>query len=200
MKNITDEVKKRAIFYFFVFSVLMIAGNAYKGICNPRNNSSITECVEKIENIDLEKRIVLPDIINNEPGCGFTCTGLTYDSVTDTFWIGNYGKRDPSDKTKRPSIINLSKDFSSVIKEIYVKCDKSTNIQGVSYDSGNDTLWYTDTKKIINIDKEGHELTSFKLGKYQKYIPNGIAYDAESDSILFFAIIIICCNFLKKEK
>ena len=67
--------------------------------------------------IEPEKIIYLPKINNQQ----FTCTGLTYDNSTDTFFLCNYGKDKKSSKQKA-NIVQMSRDFSTIIHIIPLNC------------------------------------------------------------------------------
>lgn len=122
----------------------------------------------------------LPDVTEKDKG--FTCTGLTYDSKRNSFWVGNYGKLIPSEKTKEPSIIQLSDNFETVLCQISMT-GSDIDIQGVAYDEGSDTLWYSNGECVINCDLKGTEIRRIELGKYKKYKPNGVLYDDQTSTI-----------------
>lgn len=132
---------------------------------------------------DPERIHYLPDAANSPEGAGFTCTGLAYDATSNTFWAGNYGKLHPQDNEIHPSLVNLSFDFSTVLKEIQLESYDGINVQGVAFDSSNQSIWYADGKSIINIDQTGTRQMSFTLGQYSAYIPNGLTYDASTDTL-----------------
>ncbi len=145
----------------------------------PSNTKMIIDDVAFISTLTCDEIIELPSLGENEPG--FTCTGLTYDIKSDSFWIGNYGKISQTNEMKNPSLVQISNDFKKIKKQIVIKGD--VDIQGVSYDSTTDTLWYSDGKYIINCSKEGKTISQFDLGKYEKYQPNGIVYDSQTNTL-----------------
>lgn len=67
-----------------------------------------TELIEEIV-LKPEKIIYFEDFGMED----FVCTGLTYDSDDDTFWIADYGYIEGEDKVN-PRLISVSSDFSKV--------------------------------------------------------------------------------------
>lgn len=110
-----------------------------------------------------------------------TCTGMTYDSVHDVFYIGNYGKETSEDTIQNASIIVCDKNFN-IINEIMLP-DNIENIQGVTYSEKTDSIYYTDTFKIYQIDLEGKQLKVIDLKQYGKYNPNSLLYDDRDDTL-----------------
>lgn len=110
-----------------------------------------------------------------------TCTGMTYDSVHDVFYIGNYGKETSEDTIQNASIIVCDKNFN-IINEIMLP-DNIENIQGVTYSEKTDSIYYTDTFKIYQIDLEGNQLKVIDLKQYEKYNPNSLLYDDRDDTL-----------------
>lgn len=136
--------------------------------------------------LDMQRMLNIPDINENDKDVGFTCTGITYDLKDDAYWVGNYGKIERYSLNFEPSLVEISSDFSTVIKQIPV--EESMNVQGIAYDKTNDSLWFSSGDEIINMSKEGVVINAFTLDKYQRYKPNGVAYDENTDSIW-----VLCC-------
>lgn len=117
-----------------------------------------------------------------------TCTGMAYHD--GHFYVGNLGKRLSSEEEYQVSIIKYDSNFC---EESVIYLPKSIkNIQGVTYDTGHDTLWYTDTKLLYEIDENGKELQRLYVKKYSKYGLNGLLYDDRDDSLW----ILCTANFL----
>ena len=144
------------------------------------NHREITMQDINIIDLDIDSEYVLPNVSGMEKG--ITCTGLTYDSYRECFWIGNFGKLMPNDTKKQPSIIQMANDFSDIVSIIEVE-NRDIDLQGVSYDSNTDTIWYSDGGQIINCDVYGNVISSFFLGDFQIYKPNGVLYDNRDDTI-----------------
>lgn len=118
----------------------------------------------------------------------FTCTGMTYDEVDDVFWIADYGKMNKDD-VLNPRIVELSRDLKSVKSVIDIKAlvkDNDFNLQGVSFDNKNNSLWIATGDDIFEIDKKGVVLNQIRLGKYAKYKSNGIAVDGDNIWVLCY--------------
>lgn len=99
---------------------------------------------------------LLPDATQgSDTGKGFTITGLSYDSGTDTFYAGNIGKATPISSQETPQIVNLSKDGSTIIGQIAVGA--THDLQGLSYDTFNDNHVYAvpSNNQIYKINKDG---------------------------------------------
>lgn len=109
-----------------------------------------------------------------------TPTGVTYDEVAGTFWLCDYGNED-----KQCSIYELSKDFRLTGREIELTSilDVDWNLQGITYDSQEDSFWIAVGNKVVEVDKEGNELSEIVLAQFGKFKSNGIAYDKESNSL-----------------
>lgn len=160
----------------FVFAFVFL----YSKVGKLENTQSISKVPLNKTIIDSVQIIELPDIYDEYEG--FTCTGLTYDVETDSFWIGNYGKLFPNEKSATPSLINVSSDFKKILRIISIKNDRA-DIQGVSYDNETNTLWYSDGIDVVNCDLDGDVIQKIDLGKYKKYKPNGVVYDSEKSTL-----------------
>ena len=140
----------------------------------------------------------------NTAGGGFTCTGLDRIGATGTYagcWIvGNDGRIGPDTITTGPEAVNncsvliLSPDFSRIVKEYNIKGNSSDfpsagSIQGVAWDSSDDTIWFAEqgSKKVYHINMAGVKLAGTldvtSIFDSSSYLPNGIAYDATNDAL-----------------
>lgn len=147
--------------------------------------SYFDESINPIDTIELSDT-GYPDSVN-----GFTCTGLCYDATEEILWIGNYGKLLSNDKEMHPSIIGISAHSGMFLKEIELSNiidSESPSIQGVAYEEDDDTLWFTDSLSVYHIKKDGSLIEKLNLGRYAKYIPNGLAYDKDRGTlwVLFY--------------
>ena len=61
--------------------------------------------------------------------------------------------------------------------------DVDWNLQGITYDSQEDSFWIAVGNKVVEVDKEGNELSEIVLAQFGKFKSNGIAYDKESNSL-----------------
>lgn len=125
--------------------------------------------------------ILLPDLY--QPGKGFTCTGLSYDEITDTFLIGDIGAMQPGE-SYHSRIIRMSSDFQSVEETIplYEKISTFGIIQGLSVDTIRGTIWVCSTTEnlIRQVDSQGNPVSSFSSNVGS---PTGIVYSADDDSL-----------------
>lgn len=144
-----------------------------------KNTFTFSDDTTKVIALETENIYELPEY---EEKSGFTCTGLTYDEKNKSYWVGNYGKYNKDDQDIKPSIIQVTQGFSKILSVIQIE-DEKADIQGVSYDSKTDTLWYADGVNVINIDKSGNEISKFGLGQYTKYKSNGITYNYKDDTL-----------------
>ncbi len=162
-------------------AVVIAAGGfyVYKKVSEkPKEIQKIYE--SEVETIEPEKTIMF-----SEFGAGdITCTGLTYDAVDDSFWIGDYGALTVNDKAE-PRLLEVDKEFNAVIREIPLSdvLENGANLQGVAYDSKEDCLWLAVGKSIVAVSKDGVIIRSIDLGKYAGSLSNGIAYSPDDDSL-----------------
>lgn len=133
---------------------------------------------DKTTDLICEEKIRLPKIEGKE----FTCTGMTYDSDSNLFWICNYGKETPDDNTFNPCIISFDLVNRVVIKTIHLSVESNSSLQGITYDSKTKSLWFTTGNALYNMSKNGEIINRFNT----KYQYNGLLYDHKLD--LFYAL------------
>lgn len=114
----------------------------------------------------------------------FTCTGLTWDSNNQSFWVGDYGAMSPKESTD-PRIVEVSQDLKEIKSTVNLSkiVKGNDNLQGIAYDDQSDTFWVAVGDTIKNISKEGILLSTLELGRYAKYKSNGICYDSGDDTL-----------------
>lgn len=90
-------------------------------------------------------------------------------------------------------MVEVDKALKNVIQTIDLSSILSTadNLQGVAFDSSNNSLWLAIGKTVKNIDKTGTVLSEFDLGKYSKYMANGICVDSEDGPFGYYVIRVI---------
>lgn len=129
--------------------------------------------------LNATSQIPLPDIYNN--GHGWTCTGLAYDSSSNTFLVGDIGKALPSSQGFASKIIRVSHDFSTVVEQIplYTTFTNMQDVQGITLDADG-TIWFCSTSESLvrHIDISGNSLGSFSVTQ-----PTGICYSPNDDSL-----------------
>ena len=133
----------------------------------------------------------------------FTCTGLTWDTSDNSFWIGDYGTQNMGD-IPYPRIVEVDKDLKKILRvlELSNVLSIDDNLQGVAYDQKNDSLWLAVGESCKNIDKNGNLIYEFNLGKYSKYNANGICVDNDTLWILCYSKYLLHYDktgFLIKE-
>ena len=125
--------------------------------------------------------VELPDIYNN--GHGWSCTGLAYDTATDTFLVGDIGKAQTSSPGFASQIVRVSADFSSVEEQIplYTTFTSMEDVQGITIDLSDGTIWFCSVseKKIRHINANGESIGYFDTSDS----PTGIAYSPADDSL-----------------
>lgn len=163
----------------FVLIIIIVGHIAYKGVFEHPKEIQ-TAYKGKIVTLMPEKVISFADIDLED----FICTGLTYDSKDNTFWIGNYGAMNPDDQA-RPRLVEVEIDIQKVIREIDLSdiVDSSVNLQGVAYDSARDCLWLAVGKNIVGVDKNGTLIKTVEMGEYAECMANGVCYDESDDSL-----------------
>lgn len=127
----------------------------------------------------------------------FTCTGITYDSLNNSYWIADYGANSINDKPI-PRIIEIDNEFKTIknIISLENKLDKESNLQGITYDSDNDYLVLATGEYIYYVEKNGNIIKHEDLKKYSKCKSNGIAYNPLDKSlwVLFYSNYLINYN------
>ena len=112
---------------------------------------------------------------------GFTCTGLFYDFLTDSFYIGNAGKLHVEDEDFKATIEQVSFDFKDIINSIecYTIFPDMKDIQGVTLDAERNLFFCSYGENLIrSISLNGDEMGEFYIEN-----PSGIAYDSRTDSL-----------------
>ena len=133
-------------------------------------------CLEPLEYIELPSQ--------TDNGHALTCTGLCYDKIGQTWFIGNYGREKRGEKDFFPSIVSVSADFSEINYAISLDGGNQVDVQGVAYDRENSSLWYTNGEQIINCSPiTGEAISGFSIGDYGKYKANGICLDSEDGTL-----------------
>lgn len=133
-------------------------------------------CLEPLEYIEMPSQ--------TDNGHALTCTGLCYDKIGQTWFIGNYGREKSDDKDFYPSIVNVSADFYEINYTIPFDGGDQVDIQGVAYDKETSSLWYTNGEQVINCDPiTGEEISRFSIGDYSKYKANGICLDLKDGTL-----------------
>jgi len=125
--------------------------------------------------------VALPDLY--QIGKGFTCTGLSYDSTTDTYLVGDIGAMQPGE-SYHSQIVKMSSDFLTVEETIPLHETISTFgiIQGLTVDSKRGTIWVCSTSEnlIRQVDYQGNPISSFSTNNDS---PTGIVYSSHDDSL-----------------
>jgi hypothetical protein len=132
---------------------------------------------------DYTDAVEVPDIATSDPGHGFTCTGIAYDSVLDCFWVGDDGRQDAADLTYQPTIVQLSRDLTTVLSviNVYDIIPGGTSVQGVTIDTTDNTLWFCMvlSNTIYHCTKAGVLIEDeIVIGSGEA---NGLAYDPTLD-------------------
>lgn len=137
--------------------------------------------------------VPLPDIYNN--GHGWTCTGLAYDSDSNTFLVGDIGKELPSSTGFASQLVRVSADFTEVVEQIplYTNFSNMSDVQGVTIDTSDGTIWFCSTFEnlVRHIDAEGNSIGSFSVAQ-----PTGIAYSPTDDN--FWILTYASTNNIKR--
>ena len=131
-------------------------------------------------NLNSTSEVSLPDIYGN--GHGWTCTGLAYDSNSNTFLVGDIGKELPSSTGFASQLVRVSADFTQVVEQIplYTNFPNMSDVQGVTIDTSDGTIWFCSTSEnlIRHIDEEGNSIGSISVSQ-----PTGVAYSSADDSL-----------------
>lgn len=128
---------------------------------------------DEVIELTREEKIQLPKIDGKE----FTCTGMTYDSDSNLFWICNYGKETADDIEFSPSIVAFDLSMQVVVKTIRLDISNDSSLQGITYDSKTQSLWFTTGNVLYNISKNGEIIDRFSTS----YQYNGLLFDYKKD-------------------
>lgn len=190
------STKKKLIISSIVVVIIMLVSIIFYSNYHLKNTVEIAEVArEEIIELYPVEYIGLPSY--TKCGYAFTVTGLSYDNSVHQFFIGNYGKSAKDDIEFHPSIIAMDFEFSQLAKELYFD-DVDTGVQGIAYDESNDSVWFTNGKRVINCTKaEGKVISSFTIGRYSRYTANGICIDVKDDSIWILCMYNYLLNFKK---
>lgn len=117
----------------------------------------------------------------------FTCTGLTWDSKEKVFWVADYGSTS-NNGVKNPRLVKMDQnlkiigdiDLSSVI-------ETDDNLQGISYDISDDSIWIAIGDSCKNISKSGTLINEFSTNEIMEYKSNGICVDGDSIWVLCYS-------------
>lgn len=164
---------------------ICIFGIIYGYFKRHKENETVVSELEDIAapSLNLKESVILPNSRYNDKG--FTCTGMAYDPLEDCFWVCNFGRILPNEGEHRPSIIKLSRniklqaeyDFNLIEDDEY-----NRNLQGIAYDSKEDSLWVSGGKQLINVSKDGKLISKVQID-WEECQLNGVAYDEATDSI-----------------
>lgn len=114
----------------------------------------------------------------------FTCTGFTYDTHDEAFWIADFGSL--SAETERVQrIIEVDRNLHSVLKEINLDnvLFPYDNLQGIAYDAAENCLWMALGEKLIEITKDGNIIATINMERYVDFKANGVCVDLNDDTL-----------------
>lgn len=74
----------------------------------------------------------------------FTCTGLTFDTIDEVFWIADFGALNKYDEAV-PRIIAVDKNLNKCMNNMLIGGADDPNLQGLAFDESNNTLWVCNT-------------------------------------------------------
>lgn len=143
----------------------------------------VSMVTETTISLNAEKQIRFGNFCEDD----FTCTGMTYDTKDNAFWIADYGAQSGED-VLTTRLVEIDSEFKKVIDIINLEqlVDDTYNLQGVSYDLVNDTLWIATGNLVYEINKMGIIESIFEMGKYAKYQANGIAVNGDDIWVLCY--------------
>ena len=183
-------MKKKYIVSFFTIMILFGLGSVFTWVINRPINPIKKFDLNTIK-LDAKKQIMFDQFGETN----FTCTGMTYDSKSNTIWIADYGL-DKENEKMSPRLIEVDNDFNEVLVEIdldeYV--DDLFNLQGISYDKLHNSLWLATGEYVFEISKDGKQLSKFYMGDYAKYKSNGIAVDGDDIWVLCYEKYLLKLN------
>ena len=182
-QKIDGKINKKL--FIVLISLCVVAGMAFASLYVYKKIDNTPKAIQSeysgnILEIDAENMIRFSDFGSAD----FTCTGLTYDSKDNSFWVGDYGAMNPNEPAV-PRIIEVDRSLNSILRTVDLNdvLDSTANLQGVTYDCNSDCLWLAIGDNVVEINKEGSIVGTIELGKYAEYRANGIGYDKRDDSL-----------------
>lgn len=150
---------------------------------------------EEVDAVLTPERVVLFSDFNESD---FTCTGMTYDSKEEVYWLADNGALASGERSV-PKIVKTDGEFCSSMKTIELGnvLDDGDNLQGIAYDSKDDSLWLAVGKELVEIDKNGNCVKKLNMGKYIKCGSNGICYDERDDSLWVLCAVKYLLHYAK---
>lgn len=183
IKNIFPFGEK--IFWCLVLGIVLLVAAAFISLENDHAKED-GHFAEHVPCLEAERAVVLPDVDDADSNTGFTCTGMTYDEDRDVYYIGKYGKTYQEESYDGSVIVVMDRELKEILNVIQLKDAvnyENDNIQGVAYDSNDQSIWFTDGKRIYEIDAGSWKWkrTISLPERYRK--PNGLAYEKDSDTL-----------------
>jgi hypothetical protein len=140
------------------------------------------------------RRATVPDGVgmpSGTTGKGVTCTGLCRIPGTTQFWMGNHGDTSAGKDGSGPFLPSLIRfDYTggviTKLQEIAIAplIANVGSIQGVTYDTSDDTLWFAvatgSAANVYHITQSGTLLNDTITASW---LPNGVAYIPSEDAI-----------------
>lgn len=144
------------------------------------------------------KRIYSKNIPSNQGSIyGFTCTGLAYNDLENTWYIGDAGTfkvaplgirivnkmiGNSNGINTKGKIRVVNENFDRIIRTIeFDSFDNNIkDVQGVAFDKSSESIWFCspNENKVWNVDKNGQFITSFSITR-----PSGLNIDYRDNSI-----------------
>ena len=112
----------------------------------------------------------------------FTATGLTYDSLTNTYWIADHGTNllDPV------RLIQIDCDMDTILSIIQIGnyvYSSDVNVQGLAYDCTNDSFLVACGPCVTRVNRDGEILEEFSNQIFKDYKANGVCIDPSDNSV-----------------
>lgn len=128
--------------------------------------------------IESQRVIPLPNVISSNDAIGFTCTGMTYNSLDSCWYIGNIGAYHP-DEDMRSTIVVLSKDLKQIKRTIplYELFPAMLDVQGVAVNEMDNSIYLCSfsENKVRHISDDNQIIDSISIDR-----PTGVAIDKKT--------------------
>lgn len=134
--------------------------------------------------------VAVPDASGEVVGKGFTCTGLAKNLRTGELIVGNHGGQGVNDSSSlQQSVVTLSADGTTKIRENILGLGTNYSVQGVTYDNTRGTYWCevsdivgtnrTVRQYPVNATSDADLISSFAVDSDA----NGLAYNENTDEL-----------------
>lgn len=167
--------------FIIVVCILLITALSFGAFYIHRRNLSKKDDLSKMTVSSLS---IMPKafVYLEDIGLGnFTSTGFAFDSKDNSYWIADHG----TNRLDNLILYELDIELTHVINQIEIGdlTVGSANLQGICYDSSNDSLWLALGDSICEVNKDGSIIQAITIPMFRNYRSNGICMDDDGETL-----------------